>query len=56
MDEKTKILSPMVDIIFKILFGTESGIEILTDFLLAVLNFSPNEYDDITIANPFLTF
>ena len=54
MDEKTKILSPLVDIIFKILFGTENGIDILTDFLLAVLDLSPDEYDDITIANPFL--
>ena len=44
----------MIDIIFKLLFGTENGIDILTDFLLAVLNLSPDEYDDITIANPFL--
>ena len=44
----------MVDIIFKILFGTENGIDILTDFLLAVLDLTPNEYDDITIANSFL--
>ena len=54
MDNGNKILSPMVDIIFKSLFGTENGIDILTDFLLAVLNLSPDEYDDITIANPFL--
>ena len=26
----------------------------LTDFLLAVLNLSPDEYDEITISNPFL--
>ena len=54
MDNQNKILSPMVDIIFKILFSTENGIDILTDFLLAVLDFSPDEYDDITITNPFL--
>ena len=49
-----KILSPISDIIFKLLMGTENSIDILTDFLLAVLNLSPNEYDEITISNPFL--
>jgi len=49
-----KILSPKLDIIFKLLFGTEGSIEILTDFLLAVLNLTPDEYDEITISNPFL--
>jgi len=34
--------------------GTEHSIEILTDFLLSVLNLSPDEYDDISITNPFL--
>jgi len=44
----------MSDIIFKLLMGTENSIEILTDFLLAVLNLSPDEYTDINITNPFL--
>jgi predicted transposase/invertase (TIGR01784 family) len=34
--------------------GTENSKEILTDFLLAVLSLSPDEYDEITIQNPFL--
>jgi len=54
MVQKIKILSPKLDIIFKLLFGAENSIEILTDFLLAVLNLSPDEYDEITISNPFL--
>jgi len=54
MKEKIKILSAKLDIIFKLLFGTENSIEILTDFLLSVLNLSPDEYDSITISNPFL--
>ena len=54
MKEKIKILSPKLDIIFKLIFGTEGSIEILTDFLLSVLNLSSSEYDDITISNPFL--
>jgi len=49
-----KILSPLSDIIFKLLMETEHSIEILTDFLLSVLNLSPDEYDDISITNPFL--
>jgi len=53
-NEKAKILSPMTDIIFKLLMGTENSKEILTDFLLAVLNLSPDEYEEITIQNPFL--
>jgi len=52
--ENPKILSPMTDIIFKLLMGTENSKEILTDFLLAVLDLSKNEYDEITIQNPFL--
>jgi len=44
----------MTDIVFKLLMGTENSKEILTDFLLAVLNLSPDEYDEITIQNPFL--
>ena len=54
MKEKIKILSPKLDIVFKLLFGTVGSIEILTDFLLSVLNLSSDEYDDITISNPFL--
>ncbi|MCL2221800.1 MAG: Rpn family recombination-promoting nuclease/putative transposase [Oscillospiraceae bacterium] len=53
-NEKLKILSPMSDIIFKLLMGTETGKDILSDFLLAVLKLPPHEYDDITIMNPFL--
>jgi len=54
MANAVKILSPKLDLIFKLLFGTEGNIEILTDFLLSVLKLSPSEYDKITIANPFL--
>ena len=43
-----------MDIVFKLLMGTENSKEILIDFLMAVLNLSPDEYDEITIANPFL--
>jgi len=49
-----QILSPKLDLIFKLLFGTEGSIEILTDFLLSVLKLSPSEYYKLTISNPFL--
>jgi len=44
----------MMDIIFKLLMGTENSKEDLTNFLLSVLNLSADEYEDITISNPFL--
>jgi len=53
-NEIPKILSPLMDIVFKLLMGTEGSKDLLTDFLLAVLNISPDELGDITIANPFL--
>jgi predicted transposase/invertase (TIGR01784 family) len=53
-NEIPKILSPLMDVIFKLLMGTEGSKDLLTDFLLAVLNISPDELEGITIANPFL--
>jgi len=44
----------MMDVIFKLLMGTESSKDLLTDFLLSVLNLPLDELEDITIANPFL--
>ena len=52
--EIPKILSPMIDVVFKLLFGTEGNKELLMDFLQAVLNISADELEDIIIANPFL--
>ena len=48
------ILKPKTDIVFKLLFGSETSTEILTDFLMAVLNLSPDEYDEVAITNPIL--
>jgi len=52
-DDLPEILSPTVDIIFKILFGDERNRDILADFLSAVLRFEINQ-DDITIIDPHL--
>ncbi|MCL2405924.1 MAG: Rpn family recombination-promoting nuclease/putative transposase [Defluviitaleaceae bacterium] len=47
-------LSPKSDIIFKLLFGDEKSIEILTDFLKAVLDIPESDYEDVTIVDPHL--
>ena len=54
INEVPKILSPLMDVIFKLLMGAEGSKDLLADFLLAVLNISPDELEDIAIANPFL--
>jgi predicted transposase/invertase (TIGR01784 family) len=47
-------LSPKSDIIFKLLFGDERSVELLTDFLKAVLRLPAEEYDEVTIVDPHL--
>jgi len=55
MTNKTgKLLSPKVDIIFKLLFGDERSIEILTDFLKAILDLPDNELEEVSIVDPHL--
>jgi len=47
-------LSPKSDIVFKLLFGDEKSIDILTDFLKAVLDIPEEDYEDVTIVDPHL--
>ena len=49
-----KILLPKVDVIFKLLFGDSHNKEILIDFLQSVLNLPDEEYEHITIVDPYL--
>ena len=49
-----KFLSPKSDLIFKLLFGDARSNEILTAFLKAVLRLPEDDYDEVTIVNPFL--
>jgi len=54
-NEKMKnFLSPRGDLIFKLLFGDERNIELLTDFLKSVLRLPADEYDEVTIVDPHL--
>jgi len=52
-DDLPEILSPTVDIIFKIVFGDERNKDILANFLSAVLEFEITP-SDITILDPHL--
>jgi len=47
-------LSPKSDIVFKLLFGDERSIELLTDFLKSVLRLPADEYEEVTLIDPHL--
>ena len=47
-------ISPKNDTIFKLLFGDERSLEILTDFLKSVLRLPEDEYEDVTLIDPQL--
>ncbi len=49
-----EILSPTNDFVFKQLLGDKNRLEYLADFLQAVLDLPPDEYDSLTIVDPHL--
>lgn len=49
-------LSPKSDLIFKMIFGDEKNVDILTAFLKSVLNISIDEYQELKIVDPHLNF
>jgi predicted transposase/invertase (TIGR01784 family) len=46
------ILSPKSDFIFKLVFGDQRNVDVLADFLQAVLDIPPEDYDTLTIIDP----
>ncbi|MDR2164118.1 MAG: Rpn family recombination-promoting nuclease/putative transposase, partial [Zoogloeaceae bacterium] len=50
----THILSPKYDEVFKMLFGDERNTDLLVAFLRAVLPLPDDDYEEITLMNPFL--
>ena len=54
MAEKHNILSPKSDYIFKLIFGDMRNIDILTEFLKSVLKIPHDDYDRLTVVDPFL--
>ncbi|GHU56041.1 hypothetical protein AGMMS49975_18720 [Clostridia bacterium] len=49
-----EILPAKSDIVFKMLFGDERNIDLLTDLLKSVLDLPSDEYDVVTIVDPHL--
>jgi len=49
-----ELLSPISDIVFKMLFGNEQNTDILSAFLKAVLLLPDEEFSEVLILNPFL--
>jgi len=54
MNKAYNILSPKKDLVFKLLFGDERSVGILTDFLKSVLKLPIEDYEEVTIVNPIL--
>ncbi len=49
---KQKLLSPKSDLIFKLIFGDNRNIDLLTSFLQSVLDIPESEYSHLTIVDP----
>jgi hypothetical protein len=49
-----QLISPLTDHAFSFLFGDQRNIEVLEGFLKTILAIPPEEYDSLTIVNPFL--
>ena len=47
-----RILSPKTDVIFKLLFGDVHNVDILSDFLQAVLDMDAEEFAELTFVDP----
>ena len=48
------LLSPRSDLVFKLIFGDQRNVDILTAFLKSVLDLPEDEYDRLTIVDPHL--
>jgi predicted transposase/invertase (TIGR01784 family) len=47
-------LPPKSDVVFKLLFGDERNVDLLSDFLKSIFNLQDDEYSEITIVDPHL--
>ena len=48
------LLSPKNDFVFKLLFGEQSRLNLLKSFLQSVLDLPKEEYERLTVIDPFL--
>ena len=54
MDDKMTLLPVKSDFIFKLIFGDQRNVDILAGFLKSVLDIPAEEYDYLTIVDPYL--
>jgi len=54
MDDKITLLPVKSDFIFKLIFGDQRNVDILAGFLKSVLDIPAEEYDYLTIVDPYL--
>ena len=54
MAENKELLSVKLDLVFKLIFGDQRNTDILTSFLKSVLDIPEEEYDHITVADPYI--
>ena len=54
MENKPKLLSVKLDLVFKLIFGDQRNTDILASFLASILDIPEEEYEHITIVDPFV--
>ena len=54
MDSKMPLLPVKSDFVFKLIFGDQRNVDILAAFLHSVLDIPNDEYDQLTIVDPYL--
>jgi len=54
LDDKLTLLPVKSDFVFKLIFGDQRNVDILTSFLKSVLDIPAEEYDYLTIVDPYL--
>ncbi|MCL2124971.1 MAG: Rpn family recombination-promoting nuclease/putative transposase, partial [Oscillospiraceae bacterium] len=54
MDNKMSLLPVKSDFVFKLIFGDQRNVDILAAFLRSVLDIPDDEYDQLTIVDPYL--
>ena len=54
MDNKKPLLPVKSDFVFKLIFGDQRNVDILAEFLKSVLDIPDDEYDHLTIIDPYL--
>ena len=54
MDNKKSLLPVKSDFVFKLIFGDQRNVDILAAFLKSVLDIPDEEYDRLTIVDPYI--